>query len=66
MSDAPTIWQHAWKILGSFNANYYGPVVSGVWLTPKMTSHNSSENVNFQPLTIHCAQISSHTPMKSG
>ena len=40
MSDAPTIWEHAQKFWKSLNKNYYGPVVSGVWVMPKLTSHN--------------------------
>ena len=64
MSDAPTIWKHAQEFLGSFNNNYYGPVVSGVWVTLKLTSHNSSENLIFLHSTTHCAQKSSDTSMK--
>ena len=64
MSDAPTIWKHAQKFSGSFDTNYHGPVVSDVWVTPKLTLHNSSENFTFQPSTTHCAQKISDTPMK--
>ena len=64
MSDAPTIWKHAQKFWGSFNTNYYGPVVSGVWVMPKLTLHHRSENLSFQHSTTHCAQKNSYTEMK--
>ena len=64
MSDAPAIWQHARKISGSFNNNYYGLVVSGVWGMPKLTADNSSENLTFQASINHCAQKNEVTAMK--
>ena len=64
MSDAPTIWQHAWKFSGSFDYNYYGLVVSGAWVMPKLTADNSSENLTFQPSITHCAQKNKVTAMK--
>ena len=64
MSDAHTICKHAQKLSGSFDNNYYGPVVSGVWVMPKLTSDNSSENLTFQHSITHCAQKKEGTPMK--
>ena len=64
MSDAPTIWKHAQNFSGSFDTNYYGPVVSGVWVMPKVTSDNSSEKLSFQHSITHCAQKNEVTPMK--
>ena len=64
MSDAPTILQHAQKILGRFYNNYYGLVVSGAWVMPKLTADNSSENLTFQPSITHCAQKNEVTAMK--
>ena len=64
MSDAPTIWQHAQKISRSFNNNYYGLVVSGAWVTPKLSLDNSTENVTFLPIISHCAQKNKVTAMK--
>ena len=64
MSDAPTIWQHARKISGSFDTNYYGVVVVGAWVLPKLTSDDSSEKLTFQHSITHCAQKNEVTPMK--
>ena len=64
MSDAPTIWQHARKISGSFDNNYYGLVVSGAWVTPKLSSDDSTEKLTFQPSLTHCAQNNEATAMK--
>ena len=64
MSDAPTIWEHARKISRSFDNNYYGPVVSGVWVMPKFVSDNFSEKLTFQHSITLCAQKNEVTPMK--
>ena len=64
MSDAPTIWQHAQKISGRFYNNYYGLVVSGAWVTPKLSLDNSTEKVTFLPFISHCAQKNKVTAMK--
>ena len=64
MSDAPTIWEHALKFSGSFDTNYYGPVVSGAWVMPKLTSDNSNEKLPFQHSITHCAQKNEVTHMK--
>ena len=64
MSDPPTIWEHALKFSGSFDTNYYGVVVVGAWVLPKLTSDNSSEKLTLQPSITHCAQKNEVTPMK--
>ena len=64
MSDAPTIWQHAKKFSRSFNINYYGPVDSGVWVTPQLSTDDSTEKLTFQPSLTHCAQKNGATSMK--
>ena len=64
MTDAPTIWRHAQKFSGSFDTNYYGPVVSVGWVMPKLTPYQSCENLTFHPSTTHRAQKNCHTPMR--
>ena len=64
MCDAPTIWQHAQKISGSFDNNYYGSVVSGARVMPKLSYDNSSEKLTFHYSITHCAQKNEGTPMK--
>ena len=64
MSDAPTIWQHARKFLGSSDTNYYGSIVSGLWVMPKLTSDNFSEKLTFQHSITQCVQKNEVTPMK--
>ena len=64
MSNAPTIWKHAQKFSGSFNNNYYGPIVSGGLVTPKLTSYKSSKKVTFQHSITHYAQKNGVTLMK--
>ena len=64
MSDAPTIWQHARKFLGSFDNNYYAPVDSGVWVTPQLSTDDSTEKLTFQPSITQCAQKNGDTAMK--
>ena len=64
MNDAATIWQHAQIISGSFDSNYYGLVVSGAWVTPKLSLDNSTEKVTFLPFISHCAQKNKVTAMK--
>ena len=64
VSTAHDICKCSRKISGSFDNNYYGPVVSGAWVTPILSSDDSTEKLTFQPSLTHCAQNNEATNMK--